>query len=107
VLTGVAFILGGTTASLPLVLLSIFLAGGFGLGRRPLLTSYMNKYIPSSERATVLSTVSMVRRFVNALANLVVGMMVDWSLSYTLITLGGTAILFSFISKVEEEHLID
>ena len=37
----------------------------------------------------------------------IVGMLAEWSLSYTLIILGSAAIIFSLISKVEEEHLID
>lgn len=106
-ITGIMFIIGGLTTFLPLVLLAIIIGGGFGLSRRPLFVSYMNKYIPSPKRATVLSSVSMFRTFILAVLNPIVGLMVDWSLNYTLIILGFTAIIFSFISKVEESHLID
>jgi len=107
VITGLMLILGGLTTYLPLVLLVIIVAGGFGLTRRTLFVSYMNKYIPSSNRATVLSTISMLRRFATALVNPIVGLAVDWSLNYTLIILGTVAIIFSMISRVEEKHLID
>lgn len=107
VITGVMFIIGGLTTFIPIVLLVIILGGGFGLSRRPLFVSYMNKYIPSSERATVLSTVSMLRRFALVAVNPVVGMIADWSLNHTLVILGVTAVIFSLISRVEEEHLID
>lgn len=106
-ITGAMFIIGGLTSSIPLVLLVIVLGGGFGLSRRSLFVSYMNKYIPSSERATVLSTVSMIRRLASVAVNPVVGLMADWSLNYTLIILGIVGVIFSLISRVKEEHLID
>lgn len=106
-LTGFALIIGGLTNWLPIVILVIIIGGGFGLGRKPLFTSYFNKYIPSAQRATVLSSISMFRHFVLIILSPLVGYFVDWSLSYTLITLGLIAVIFSFISKVKEEHLID
>ena len=106
-ITGVMFIVGGLTTFIPLILLATILGGGFGLSRRPLFVSYMNKYIPSSRRATVLSTISMFRTFALIVANPVVGRLADWSLNYTLIILGITAVGFSLLSRVQEEHLID
>ena len=106
-MTGIGFIIGGLTSFLPFVLLAIFLAGGFGLSRRPLLISYMNKYIPSEKRATVISTATMFEKMVCAIFNPFVGLLVDWSLSYTLIIIGIVAVVFSLISKVEENHLIE
>jgi MFS family permease len=104
---GVMFIVGGLTTYSLVVPLIIIIAGGFSLSRRPLLISYMNKYIPSPKRATVLSTISMFRRLALVVTNPIVGLLVDWSLSYTLIILGIVAVIFSFVSKVEENHLID
>jgi MFS family permease len=105
--TGDMFIVGGLTTFLPIVLLVIVLGGGFGLSRRPLFVSYMNKYIPSAPRATVLSTISMFRLLALIVVNPVVGLLADWSLNYTLIILGVAALTFSLISRVEERHLID
>jgi MFS family permease len=104
---GVMFIVGGLTTYSLVVPLIIIIAGGFSLSRRPLLISYMNKYISSPKRATVLSTISMFRRLALVVTNPIVGLLVDWSLSYTLIILGIVAVIFSFVSKVEENHLID
>ncbi len=106
-ITGIMFIIGGLINSLPVVLLVIIIGGGFGLSRQPLFTSYINKHIPSEKRATVLSTISMFRRFTLVIVSPIVGLLTDWSLNYTLIILGAIAIIFSLISKVEEEHLID
>ncbi len=106
-ITGAMFILGGLTNYIPLVIFAIIIGGGFGLARKPLFDSYMNKLIPSNERATVLSTISMFRRIFLVIVNPIVGLLTGWSLDYTLIILGTLAVLFSFISKVKEEHLID
>ena len=106
-ITGIMFVIGGLTTFAPIVLFAIIVGGGFGLTRRPLFISYMNKYIPSSKRATVLSTIAMLRRFVLVLINPIVGLSVDWSLNNTLIILGLAAIIFSLVSRVEESYLID
>ena len=106
-ITGIMFVIGGLTTFAPIILLVIIVGGGFGLTRRPLFISYMNKYIPSSKRATVLSTIAMLRRFVLVLINPIVGLSVDWSLNNTLIILGLAAIIFSLVSRVEESYLID
>ncbi|GAB4347896.1 MAG: MFS transporter [Candidatus Abyssubacteria bacterium] len=106
-ITGAMFIVGGLTHLIPLVLMVILIGGGLGLSRRPLFHSYMNKYIPSPQRATVLSTVSMLEKLTVAGVGPFVGLMVDWSLDYTLMLLGAIALGFSFISRVEEAHLIE
>ncbi|MBU0667207.1 MAG: MFS transporter [Nanoarchaeota archaeon] len=107
IITGLMFILAGLTTFLPLVLLAIIVSMSFGLTRRPLLISYMNKYIPSHNRATVLSAISMLRRILIIVFNPIIGFFVDKSLNYALIILGLIAITFAVFSKVEEEHLID
>jgi len=107
IITGSMFIVGGLTSFVPIVLLVIILGGGFGLSRRPLFVSYMNKYIPSAERATVLSAVSMFRRLALVIVNPIVGLLADWSLDYTSIILGAVAIIFSLVSRVKENQLID
>jgi MFS family permease len=106
VITGIFFIIGGLTSWLPVVLAVIIIGGGFGLSRSVLLVNYMNKYVPSPQRATVLSTVSMFRRLALVIVNPFVGLLVDWSLNNTLIILGAAALIFSLVSKVEEKHLI-
>ena len=107
VIAGIMYIIGGLTNYIPLVLAAIIIGGGFALGRGPLFNSYFNKYIPSSKRATVLSSISMLRRFFIAAINPLFGFAVMWSLKYTLIILGVIAIVFSIFSRVEEGHLID
>jgi hypothetical protein len=67
----------------------------------------MNKHIPTSERATVISTISMFQRLSIVILNPLIGLSVQyWSLNYTLIILGAIALFFTFISRIREKHLI-
>jgi len=106
-LLGAAFMMGSFSNSLPMILLVIVIGGGFGLSRSVLFSSYLNKYIESSKRATVLSTISMFRRFLLVILNPLVGKMADWSLEYTLFALGIAVIVFTVFSRVEEKYLVD
>lgn len=106
-LTGVFYIMLGVTRFKPLVILGIILSAGFGLSRGPLFSNYMNKHIPSERRATVLSTTSMLRTFSIVIANITAGFLAYWSIPYTLLVSGIIILIFSFLSKIKEEHLID
>jgi len=63
------------------VVLAIIIIGGLGQARFAALNSYMNDEIPSEQRATTLSTVSMLNRFVLIVLNPAVGFIADRSLS--------------------------
>lgn len=106
-LGGLAYILGSLNHSIPVTLVSIYMIGGFLVSRKPLMISYMNKYIPSSERATVLSTISMLNSLALAVINPIFGYFAQRSLNTTLLVIGIAATGFAFISKVEEDHLIE
>jgi len=106
-IAGAAFILLGINTWVPITVVLLLTVAGFGLSRYVLFQNYMNKYIESDVRATVISTVSMVDRIVRAVLCPVVGLLVEWSLEYSLIILGAAIVVFGLISGVEEEHLID
>lgn len=106
-IAGAAFILLGINTWVPITVVLLLTVAGFGLSRYVLFQNYMNKYIESDIRATVISTVSMIDRFVRAVLCPVIGLLVEWSLEYSLIILGAAIIVFGLISGVEEEHLID
>lgn len=106
-ITGIAFIVGGLTSFIPIVILAIVVGGGFGMSRKILVLNYMNKFIPSSERATTISIISTMNNITFVVFYPVIGIMAEWSISYTLVILGACAAAFSIISKVEEEHLLD
>lgn len=107
ILAGFFYIILGLTHSIALIIISIALCSGFGLARTPLFSNYMNKYIPSGERATILSIISMVKTLAIFVGNCLAGFLADWSLSYTMLIVGGSIISLSFLSKIKEEHLID
>jgi MFS family permease len=104
---GICFILLGINKSIFLAIIIICLTAGFGLSRGVLFQSYMNKYIESHNRATVISTISMLRSLVCAVIYPLVGLTVEWSLNYSFIIIGTLTIICALFSKVEEEHLID
>ena len=107
VIAGVSFVLLGVNSYVPITILLILLISGFGLSRDVLFQSYMNKYIESHNRATVLSTVSMIDRFFRAVLYPLMGLLVEWSLNYTLVAVGVAIVLFALMSGVKEEHLVD
>ncbi|TFG04444.1 MAG: hypothetical protein EU536_04590 [Promethearchaeota archaeon] len=94
---------------MPFTIICIILVAGFGLSRTPLLINYINKHIPSPERATVNSTVNMFQMLAYIAAMLFVGYAQLWSLAMTLSLLGIIGIIASLIfrRKVKEEYLID
>jgi len=104
-LPGIMFVVAGLTTYLPLVMLSIFVIGGLGLSRSTLIMHYMNRYIPTSRRATVLSATSMLTNFAIAAANPFVGMLADWNFSATLIFLGLAAIAWGLMTQTQERML--
>lgn len=88
-----------------LVLLGIFVIAGLKLLREPLFDSYMNKFIRSKERATVLSAISMLRNLIMIVFYPVVGFLSDISLSHALAVLGILTLLSALFAKVDEKHL--
>lgn len=107
VITGVTYALGGLAAIIPVTLTAIVIGGGFGMTRKVLMLNYMNKFIPSEQRATAISVVSTLNNLVLVVVNPFFGRMMEWSLNYTLIILGIVAVIFALVSRVEEEHLLD
>jgi len=106
-ITSLMFIMMALVDNVIIALLAILIASGFGLSRRVLFSTYFNKYIKSSERATALSTISMIRKFMNVIVSPIVGYLADWSLRNTLLILGIVGIISTLLSRVNEEMLVD
>lgn len=83
------------------VTMTIFLmtAGGFGLTRFAYLSSLINPDIPSQQRATVLSSISMFRRFSLMLMNPFIGYLASQSMSRTLFFLACLPLFVLFPSE--------
>lgn len=85
----------------------IVLVPGVGLSRAVVIGNYMQKHIDSDRRATVLSTVGMVRQLFTAVMYLVVGWAAEKSLTWTFAGLGAAVLVGAAASSVEEAHLSD
>jgi len=103
VITSVAFLITAAFPNIVTVILLIVLAGGFGLTRLELMSAYMNRFIPSEQRATVLSSISMFRRFTLVFLNPVIGFTADHSLRFALIVVGLLPWLVFLFSPLEQE----
>jgi MFS family permease len=75
------------------VVLAIVLIGGLGQARFTTLNSYMNDEIPSEQRATTLSTISMLNRIVLIVLNPAVGFIADRSLSSAFIFVSALSLI--------------
>ena len=107
VVPGICFIIMGSVKNVPVLIAAIVLAAGFGLSRTPLFISYMNKYIPSDKRATVLSVTSMLRMITISIINILAALLSDWSIPWTIILFGCLLCVFPFTVRIKEDHLID
>ncbi len=92
-LTAGAFVIAAVFPSVVTGILLVIIGGGFGLTRLEYVSAVMNKFIPSEERATVLSSFSMLRRLALVVLNPVVGIIADGSLGYALGLVGILPIL--------------
>lgn len=105
VVTSICFLTVAIYPNLITVTLFIILAGGFGLTRLELMSSYMNKFIPSNQRATVLSSISMLRRFALVILNPLVGFSADHSLRLTVFAIGLLPLLIFLFSPIKQDML--
>ncbi|KKU90971.1 MAG: Major facilitator superfamily [Microgenomates group bacterium GW2011_GWA1_48_10] len=79
-ITILSLVLIAVFPSLITIVLAIILIGGLGQARFTALNSYMNDQIPSEQRATTLSSISMLNRILLIVLNPAVGFMADHSL---------------------------
>ncbi len=104
---GGAYVLLGLTDSLAVAAVLIVAGFTFSLPRVVIFSAYMNRYIPSDKRATVLSATSMCRTLTIVAINPLIGLLADWSVANTMIILGAGLIAGGLFSRIEEKHLED
>lgn len=107
IVPGICFVIMGSIKYVPVLITAILLASGFGLSRTPLFISYMNKFIPSDKRATVLSVTSMLRMIAISIMNILAALLSEWSVPWTIILFGCLLCLFPFAFRIKETQLID
>ena len=102
---GMAYILIAFTEFTLIGIALILLIIGVGFSRNIIFVSGINKNIEEENRATVLSTISMIRSFIITILYPIIGLLVMWNLRYTFIILGICIILLALLSRVKNEHL--
>lgn len=107
VIPGICFFLLGFTAHTALAIFLIIIIAGLGLSRMTLFDNYMHKYIESHHRATVMSSINMLKGFAEGIVYPFVGLMMELSLGTTFVLIGISIVILALISRVEEGHLID
>lgn len=102
---GIAYLLLAFTEIILIGIILILLVIGVGFSRNIIFIGGINKNIEEENRATVLSTISMVRSIIITILYPIIGLLVMWNLRYTFIILGICIILLALISRVKNEHL--
>lgn len=106
----VAMVLGYATLSWAqapawLVITAVLVTASLALSRPPLFAAHFNRHIGSEQRATVLSTINMLRTLVIALVNLSIGAIAEIGLSHAMAGLAALALLALLFSPLRERHL--
>lgn len=104
---GFGFLLTGAFANVSVNILGFILAAGFGMTYQVLSINYMNKYIPSEQRATILSTASMLRQSMIMCINPLVGFGVEWNIDFVLVGLGLCAVIWTLSAPIKEQDLLE
>ena len=89
---------------LPMALLAIFGVIILKLFCSPMLTSLMNTHIESSNRATVLSGVSMLERIITAILYPLAGILTDISLNWTFLVMGLVTLAASLFLRIGRDQ---
>ncbi len=106
ILPGLFYILMASTFSPALAILLFCLNYGSMSLQEPLFADYMNRHIASAERATVLSTISMLSSLYIALMGPLIGKLADSSLSLAFLFMGSLVIAGAVLFRIDESHLV-
>lgn len=99
------FLALGYAHSLAFAIPAIFILAGCKMIRVPVLNEFINRHIESENRATVISSVSLLERSVTFLLYPVVGLLAGVSLDYALLALGGVCLAFAAATRLTDRHL--
>jgi MFS family permease len=105
VLPGFLFIALGILHMPAFAIPALFLLVGCKMMRVPVLNEFINRRIESENRATVISSVSLLERSVTFLLYPLVGLLADVSLDYALWLLGGVALVFAAATRLSDRQL--
>jgi MFS family permease len=99
IMVTLSFLIAAIFPNVWTILLLLAVGGGIGYTRATYISSIANKHITSRERATVLSSISMVRRLAIVILNPIIGFLATRSLSLALIVVSLLPIGTLFIKE--------
>ncbi len=105
IIPGVLYILVSFIPGTAMAIAAIFGVTNLKMFRAPMLNALMNDQIESSNRATVLSGISMIERIATTLLYPIAGLLTDISLHTTFLVIGIITIALSVLLRVEEANL--
>ena len=88
------------------VLIAVFSVVGLKLLRMPILLDFINQMIKSQNRATLLSTVSILEKAIIFILYPFVGLMADYSIDMAFMFLGILCLIFTLFTRIEEQSLL-
>lgn len=104
-LVALGFLVPGVNLGLFSLVALIVFSGGIGTKIRTIFSPFLNAQIESQNRATVLSFISLARRFSLIILNLVFGYLADVNFKLTLLILGALVLGIAIIWGPEEGDL--
>jgi MFS family permease len=104
---GLGFLITGFSTNILISAIGFVIAISFGMTYRIPSMNYMNKHIPSDQRATILSTASMFRQCAIMMTNPLLGFGVEWNVTVILLILGLIGCGWAVISPLQESDLLD
>jgi MFS family permease len=105
--SGIGFVIFMISDNLIAIISGIIIAVSFGRPRFQLMLNYLNKHIPSDQRATIISIQSMLNSLIFAVINPIMGVFVDYSMRLVMLILGIIAVVWGIITPTKEEYLKD
>lgn len=96
----------GIFPRLAFALPALFLLVGCKMVRMPILNDFINRHVESENRATVISSVSLLERFVTFLLYPVIGLLADRSLDHALWLLGGLCAAFALGTRLSDHVIV-
>ena len=105
ILPGILYVGVSVIPGIFMALVAIFGVTNLKMFRAPMLNALMNQQIGNSNRATVLSGVSMIERIATTLLYPLAGVLTDISLKMTFLAIGVITIGLSILLRVEESYV--
>ena len=104
---GILYLLVSLIPGSAIAMIAIFGITNLKAFRAPVLAALMNKEIESSNRATILSGVSMIERIATTLLYPIAGILTDISLNTALFVIGIITVILSVTLRIEQAAIKD